>query len=242
MEKYTVFLDETGDHTLEIVDRDFPIFGLLAFIIENKHYITDVVPEAYQLKYKYFTSEGIILHSRDIRKRIGEFSILLNPNTRGSFYVDVNNIMTNSQYGLIACVIHKQEHKERYGTSALNPYDISLKIVMERLIYFCEKNKLKSLHLIAESRGKREDNELRLTFLEILTTGTEYIEKEIFQRVEFTLEFQKKGRNIIGLQLADLAAYPVARYILRPEKENKPFEILKPKFQGGLRYGLKVLP
>ncbi len=38
-----------------------------------------------------------------------------------------------------------------------------------------------------------------------------------------------KKENINGLQLADLIAYPIARYIIEPERANPSFEIFKNK-------------
>lgn len=247
MGDFIVFLDEAGDHTLEIVDKDFPIFILVAFIVERDYYIKEISPDVVRVKYDFFNSEGIILHSRDIRKRQGSFLILMNPEVRKRFYQAINEVMKQNQYHLISCVIKKQEHKEKYGVFAENPYDLSMKIILERLIHFCEKNDLEGVHLIAESRGKREDDALRLTFLKVILEGTEYIPKEKFYRIDPKLEFHSKERNIIGHQLADLVAYPIGRKTLRPDIENIPFEIIKNKFYGGNsnepdKYGLKVFP
>lgn len=44
--------------------------------------------------------------------------------------------------------------------------------------------------------------------------------------------------NIVGTQLADLAAYPLARYVLNSNKSNPAYEIIKAKFY----QGLKLLP
>ena len=50
--------------------------------------------------------------------------------------------------------------------------------------------------------------------------------------------------NIIGTQMADLAAYPIARYVLDRKKPNPAYEAIKAKFyQGsGLVRGLKIFP
>lgn len=62
------------------------------------------------------------------------------------------------------------------------------------------------------------------------------------------IDFKKKGENIIGTQLSDLVAYPLANKILFPERENLAFRIIEPKiyqqFPNGdyLGYGLKMFP
>ena len=44
-----------------------------------------------------------------------------------------------------------------------------------------------------------------------------------------TLTFQPKLKNIAGTQIADLCAYPCARYILAPQKPNTPYEVIRHK-------------
>jgi hypothetical protein len=58
------------------------------------------------------------------------------------------------------------------------------------------------------------------------------------------MAFKDKQQDISGLQLSDLVAYPIARYVLDPERANPAFDIVKQKFykQGIKRYGLKVFP
>jgi len=59
-----------------------------------------------------------------------------------------------------------------------------------------------------------------------------------------TFTFKNKKENINGLQLADLVAYPIARYVIEPNRANPSFDILEPKIyctNGGLD-GLKIYP
>ena len=46
------------------------------------------------------------------------------------------------------------------------------------------------------------------------------------------------------MQLADLVAYPIARYVIEPNRANPAFEVLKPKIyrtNRGLE-GLRIYP
>ena len=60
------------------------------------------------------------------------------------------------------------------------------------------------------------------------------------------LSFNQKTQNVVGHQIADLVAYPIGRWVLNSEEENKPFEIIKTKLhkKGGqfLNCGLKIFP
>lgn len=138
----------------------------------------------------------------------------------------------------------KQVHKERCGQRAENPYDLALKFALERLLPLLEEAGQREVLLIAEARGKREDSELRLSFLKTVNDGTEYVSAERFRRVQFRLDFKPKAMNIIGTQMADLAAYPIARHVLDPSKPNPAYDVIKGKFFVGPGWvrGLKVFP
>ncbi len=68
----------------------------------------------------------------------------------------------------------------------------------------------------------------------------------------FDVVFVDKKANSAGLQLADLVARPVGIHYLRPQHENRAFEVLRQKFlcQGGRTrlgvdfegVGLKIVP
>lgn len=57
--------------------------------------------------------------------------------------------------------------------------------------------------------------------------------------------FTLKKANSIGLQLADLIAYPLGRHVLKPHEENLAFKIIEQKFHkfpNYLQKGLKISP
>lgn len=104
-----------------------------------------------------------------------------------------------------------------------------------------------SVDIKIEKRGKAEDQMLLNQYNKILDKGTYYVSSErLKNRINNFESFLKKD-NIIGLQIADLCAYPLARYILNPHEPYPPFDIIKPKiycdgndnFDG---YGLKIFP
>ena len=68
-----VYLDETGDHALEIVDKEFPVFALVLLACDTEEYLKKIVPAFYRFKMDYFGHEAVIFHSRDIRKAQKDF-------------------------------------------------------------------------------------------------------------------------------------------------------------------------
>jgi hypothetical protein len=239
-----VYLDETGDHSLEREDKQFPVFALVMLVCEQEAYGNTLIPMVNRLKFDYFGHECVIIHSRDIRKAQNDFGFLTDPTKRQAFYERINEIMSTPGYDLIASVIRKQDHKAKYGMSATNPYDLALTFALERLLPLLEDEGQDEVHLIAEARGKKEDNELRLSFLKIVTQGTKYNSAERFRKIKFHLVFKAKAMNVVGTQLADLAAYPIARYVINPNQPPPAYEIIKRRFYNGpgsVR-GLKIFP
>ncbi len=227
--KFIGFFDECGDHSMEKIDKDFPIFLLCLTIIERETYAKKIVPEMTILKLKYWNHEGINLHSRDIRKASGPFSFLQVPEKRTVFLSDISCFMTKMPYTVFAICINKSKQLKKHGIQADNPYEIALKLGMELVVQFLEQKGETELPIIAESRGKREDAELEKAFYELIACGTDSIDSNRVKRLTLPLVFWDKRANISGLQMADLAAYPCARNILRPKQKNQAFEIIKDK-------------
>ena len=239
-----VYLDETGDHSLELVDKDYPVFGLVMVICDHNAYIDKIVPAIYRLKMDFFGHEGVILRSYDIRKQKGPYAFLSNAARRNEFYSRINGIMGLQDYTLVAAMIRKQHHKERYGDAAANPYDLAMEFALERLLPILEQAGQTEVYIMAEGRGKKEDDQLSLSFYRFVNKGNEYVSTARVKRILFHLTFRTKEMNMVGMQLADLAAYPTARHVIDPNKPNPAYDILRPRFYAGpgrVR-GLKIFP
>ncbi|MHA1538479.1 MAG: DUF3800 domain-containing protein [Alphaproteobacteria bacterium] len=99
----------------------------------------------------------------------------------------------------------------------------------------------RTTHIVFESRGKREDDQLELEFRRICDGDNRW------GALPFRIRFAAKAVNSAGLQLADLTAHPIGRYIMNPEQANRAYEIIEQKFRrspnGEIRgWGLKVFP
>jgi len=213
-------------------------------ICDAETYVQGILPDFCRLKCDYFGHEGVVLRSRDIRRAQGDFGFLTDPEKRQPFYERINQIMLSYDYKLIAAFIRKQRHKGRYGENAAHPYDLAITFALERLLPLLEDAGQSEVTVVAESRGKREDDELRLSFLQVINNGTYYVSFSRFRQISFRLEFRKKSSNLIGTQMADLAAYPIARHLIDRDKDNPAYDIVKEKFYKGpgLVKGLKVFP
>ncbi|MBN1962238.1 MAG: DUF3800 domain-containing protein [Deltaproteobacteria bacterium] len=241
--RFIGFIDECGDHSMQTIDRDFPIFVLCLIIVERQDYACSIIPTIAKLKLKYWIHEGINLHSRDIRKANGPFAFLMNKAQKERFIEDINAVMKDVKCNIFIVCINKNKHITKYEHNAEDPYELALKMCMERVFYFLNQEKTFELPIIAEARGKNEDGNLEKAFYKLLTCGTDYISAQQFKSLKCPLVFKDKRTNIVGLQLADLIAYPCSRHILRPEQPNRAFDIIEPKiYNNGKVRGWKIFP
>lgn len=241
--RFIAFFDECGDHSLSKIDKDFPLFLLCTVIVEREAYAHQVIPAMAAFKLRYFAHEGINLHSREIRKADGPFSILQNETVRKSFLPELSALIATLPFTLFITAIHKQAYVQRYGTGAKNPYDVALEYSFERVLHFMEEHKASQLPVIAEARGQQEDDALRASFHRLMTQGTYYNKAERFQKLVCPISFRRKQDNIAGIQVADLCAHPTARHLLKPEVANQAYDVVKPHiYASGRINGLKVYP
>lgn len=241
--KYLVFVDESGDHHLCPHNQEFPLFILVFCIIERTHYASFITPKFLELKLKYFQDPHVVFHEREIRKAIGQFTFLSNTALREAFFNDLNYFMQQAEYKIIVSVINKKLLQSCYN-SPVNPYELSTIFCLERLQLFLQDMKEdRELTIIFEARGKKEDDELELSFRRITDRGKRYYTS--FGK-RFDLKILQKTSNCFGLQLSDLIARPIGRHILKPEQPNRAYEIIKNKFhsvEGKMEgYGLKIFP
>jgi hypothetical protein len=242
---YYLFLDESGDHGLNKIDPGFPIFVLCGVLLSENEY-QSLAARITALKQGFWPDRKVILHSRDIRKCEKEFAILLDLAVKKSFYHALNQIIIDTNFSVIAAAIEKVKHLKKYGYLADNVYKISLSFIIERAIFWldAQPGTNKRLYIIIEKRGKNEDNELRSHFQKLTQVGTYYVSANRLASYNTSIHFRNKNDDIPGLQLSDLVAYPIARYVLDKDRANPAFDLIDPKFykKGNSRYGLKIFP
>jgi hypothetical protein len=241
-------VDESGDHSLASIDKDYPVFVLALCIFHKRHYSEKIIPAVEKLKFNYFGHDSVVLHENEIRKQKGEFAFLSHLPTRKEFMDRLSSIMEASNFILMACVVDKTRLGRGVDTSS-NPYHIALGICLESLHSFLVEKGQEQLqtHVVVECRGKKEDRELELEFRRICDENNAGN-----QHLPFDIVFADKKTNLTGLQLADLVARPIGLNYIRPVQANQAFEMLKRKFycdggrerigEGYKNVGLMVFP
>lgn len=129
-----LFLDESGDHSLNRIDPQYPVFVLGGCIVDLDYHDNHMTEELKRYKNSIFGRDDFILHTADIARRRGAFKILTNKEIRERFFQETNKLMASLDYVVVACGIKKEEHLNRYGLAAMDPYMLSLKVLVERFV------------------------------------------------------------------------------------------------------------
>jgi hypothetical protein len=221
---YIAYFDETGDHGLDNIDPAFPVFVLCGWVFKIEDYLHKECPAFCAIKFNYFGHDALVFHSRDIRKRQGAFQILTNNQRRSDFMADISDYFESSSGTLIAAGINKTRLTQQYAYPN-NPYSMSLLFCLERIYaHLRHLNQTdRTLTCVFEERGKAEDKLLAMEFTRICAGDNQW------GPLPFQMVFANKLANMPGLQVADLAAYPIARKILNPKKSNPAYDSLRKK-------------
>lgn len=231
---YIIFADESGDHGLVSIDKQFPVFALVFGMMRKADYIEQVMRPFTELKFQLWGHDQVIFHESDIRKERGDFALLrTNRALREQFYERLNAIMAAAEAKFVVSIIDKHKLTQRYR-DPFNPYELSLLFCMERSLKYLLRHGQggKNSCILFESRGRTEDDQLELELLRIINGQSTWgYRSEDFSQLHFTHKFISKKSNSSGLQLTDLAARPFALHYLRPEQTNRAFDVLKPKIE-----------
>ena len=189
-------------------------------------------------------SENIILHTADITRNRSGFEFMKATSERLRFYAEMNRLMTDLPYQVMAVAVKKDQHRARYGEAAADPYHLAMEFLVERFVLFLSG---RPGRIVAESRNPVLDGRLRVVYEEMCVFGTRYAGSDAIRRaLPHPLQILPKGNNIAGLQLADLVITPIGRHVMgKADKED--WRIIERRLRRGpdggyMGYGLKVFP
>lgn len=245
-----LFLDESGDHSLSIIDPQFSVFVLCGVIMDEEYHRTIATERLREFKTRLFGKGAIILHTADFTRNKSGFEAMSNHEFRKDFFGSLQDLIGGLDFKIVACVIKKQDHLRKYGLHALDPYLLSLSVLVERFIFECGSG---GGTIVAEGRNPTLNNALDLAFLDLKIRGTSFIAPTKVQKRIHNFAIREKKDDIAGLQIADVAATPIGRHAIGKTTyphycaEGDFFLSLKPKFRQASNgkiegMGLVVLP
>jgi hypothetical protein len=214
-------LDESGDHVFNYLEQpSHRYFCLLGCWFRNADYLEfHYQLEAFKKTHiPHHPDDPPVLHREDIINRRGHFKHLQDPEMAQAFDDALAVLIDESKFRVVGVVIDKLALRQKYSEAAAHPYHLALGFLLQRYCgYLNHINRYGDV--LAESRGRREDQLLMDSYTRVYTQGVWMSSAAQFQRALTSkqLKVKKKSTNIAGLQLADLLGHPVRQAILRDE-------------------------
>ena len=160
-------------------------------------------------------------------------------------YEDIDALLGEKDaYSVVSCSILKEPYIRQFGKFN-DIYGQSLSFLIERAIFYLDDvSDNADMHIIAEMRGKQQDQSLLNYYNRLRDVGTHWVTPERLQSHIRKFDFLSKKQNVTGLQLADLIAYPITQHLLYPDRVNFAYDIIKDNIyeSEGKKLGLKVIP
>ncbi len=241
-----LFLDESGDHSLSVIDPQYPVFVLGGVIVDAGYASGEMDAAVRQFKREPFGRDDVTLHTADIVRQQGDFAMLVDPGRRRAFRDGLNALMRRLDHTVIACTIRKEAHLAAYGAAALDPYTLSLSVMVERFCFaLADTHETQPGVIVAERRDQVLDSALLASSQQLRERGTAFLRPGAIRDRIAHLRLEGKGAGIAGLELADLVVSPIGRFVAG-KKPREDWAIVESKLRRRkgdyLGAGLVILP
>jgi hypothetical protein len=213
MNKKILFLDESGDHNLTIIDPMHPIFVLGGIIACEDYALGEMTDKLNDFKQELFGTTNITLHTADFTRHRNGFEKLKDKSFFHEFYSKLNLLISSLDITILACAIKKELHIDKYGVDAIDPYHLSMNVLIELFCFDIGQDGIEG-QIIAEAREVKLDRKLDLAWQNVQVSGTKFMKAiEINRRVN-NLSLKTKKDNLAGIEIADIIVTPIARHVL----------------------------
>ena len=241
---YIIFADESGNPNLKTVDPNYPVFVFCCCVFRRQDYDATAAPAVAALKASHFGNPDVILHSYPIRRSRPPFDFSGDEQRQAVFQGDLIQLIAGADFTVIAAAVELNRFQQRYP-DALNVDLVAFRqciIQLDGLLQGFGQHEF-STSIVIESRGNRSDRRLiqeyRALRNDAIVSGRTL--------ANFDLQFDAKGNNTAGVQIADLVASPIGRHLTHPQHQNRDWDIIRVKLhqspQGQLDgWGLISLP
>jgi hypothetical protein len=171
-----LFLDESGDHSLARIDAGYPVFVLGGVLVESGYAAEEMAAALRLFKTDVLGRADVTLHTADIVRQRGPYSVLVEPERRRLFHERLNGLMRRLDYSVVACAIRKDAHVAAYGDAAIDPYALSLNVLVERFCFaLADAGDSHPGAIVAECRDHTLDAALRDAWRHLRERGSTYL-------------------------------------------------------------------
>lgn len=252
MSIYRMYIDESGDHVMmndaALLRDSHRYFALVGCWMTRSVYtaFNDAMEELKRKHFAHDVDNPVVLHREEIIRCSGSFFKLRDQNNRDAFDNDLLGLIKTTDFKVCGVIVDKYQHKSQYMTP-FHVYHMALDFLLQRYCGFLN-HKCRQGDVMAESRGGKEDVQLGKAFFNIYANGDNLRDAEFYQRALTSkkIKLKKKEHNVCGLQLVDILANPLRRYVLlkcqrveaQPTSyESRVFELLRTKFNQNTHSG-----
>ena len=216
-----MYVDESGDDVMDPSKWSSPnsrYLGLTGVVIASETYRTRTHPEFGALKQEFFPHDPdfpVILVRNQIVNGREKFNVLRDPEVAAHWEDRILRFFDEHVSQIITVVLDKDAYLRSSPIPALRPYSYCINALTER--YGQWLNEVDGTgDVMTESRGRREDRELKQDFRQYMTgcANLPDVREALLSVTSNQIKLNLKTDNITGLQLADLLAYPSKRGIL----------------------------
>ena len=213
-----MYVDESGDDVMDSSkwrNPDNRYLGLTGVVFASETYRTRTHPEFEALKQEFFPYDPdfpMVLVRSEIVKKWNLFRALQDPEIASHWEDRVIRFLELHIAQVITVVLDKEIFPNVGQSSGLRPYGYCMEALT--IIYDEWLGQVGGTgDVMAESRGKREDRQLKEDFRRFMT-GQGNLSESPRWVTSSQIKLNLKAENITGLQLADLLAYPSKKGIL----------------------------
>ena len=213
-----MYVDESGDDVMDPSkwrNPDSRYLGLTGVVIASETYRTRTHPEFGALKQEFFPHDPdfpVILVRSEIVKKWNIFSILQDPEIAAHWEDMIIRFLNLHIEQVITVVLDKKAFQGIGQGSGLRPYGYCMEALTSIYDQWLDQAGGTG-DIMAESRGKKEDRELKGDFRKFMT-GQGNLRESPRSVTSSRIKLNLKTDNITGLQLADLLAYPSKKGVL----------------------------
>lgn len=235
----TLYLDESGDHQLDLIDQRYPVFVLGGVIIEETYARTIAAEATSEFKRRFFERDDFVLHTAEITRNRGVFALLSNREIRDRFRTALNELLLNLEFGVVACVIDKRRFVDLPRTPTNDLYQVAFRVLIDRFCIVIGNHG--GGRIRAERRRPDLDAHLLNDWYTIQKSGTAHTTAATIGRRIASFSQHPKAEQLVGLELADLVVSPIGRHVAGYH-DHADWQIVRSRFIGGEDFGLTIIP